>query len=115
MTALATFYLFLALLGGHLIGEFPLQPVAMLNGKSADRSPLHGIPWQFWMLGHCATHGVIVAHITHNPLLGLLETAAHFILDHAKCTNSQITYWQDQLLHVWCKIVWMAMILNWGI
>ena len=107
---------FALMISGHILGEFAFQPDAMFAGKDGSAKTVsRNIPWQYWMLGHSTIHGVLVGHITGSPLLGLLEVASHFLIDHYRTTDKRITFWQDQVLHVMCKVSWMAVLLDWGV
>ena len=112
MTPYLLFIIFIGMIAGHFIAEFVLEPDAMRTGKFLENSPFKDIPWVYWMAGHSILHGLIVAHITKTPELGILEAAAHFTIDTIKCNNKKITFWQDQLMHLWCKMIWVTLLVN---
>jgi hypothetical protein len=92
----------------HAFGDFVFQGEVMARAKSrsyvatAERGP--GFPaWYYWLGAHALVHGGFVFAITGNPLLGLVETALHTVIDWLKCEH-RINFHQDQALHLLCKI-----------
>ncbi len=103
---------FVFLLVGHALGDYALQTEFMVEAKS----PRFGSIWP-WVLGsHCLIHGFLVAIILNNPVLGLLELAAHFVIDLAKSNGlfgrGDFSFHVDQILHVACKALWVAMFVG---
>lgn len=95
--------LFAALLAGHAIADTLLQPPALSAGKRSTRGSER---WR--SLGaHGAAHGFFVALLL-SPLLGLAEAVIHPAIDRAK-GRGWIGMEADQLLHVACKILWLAL------
>lgn len=93
------------LIAGHFVADYPLQSdfVAKFKARAAS---LAAVPWYYVLAGHAATHAAAVGIVTGSALLSLMEFAAHFVIDHAKCegwTNIHV----DQALHVACKVVWV--------
>ena len=43
------------------------------------------------------------------PLLGVAETAIHALIDHNKCAR-RISLRTDQILHLSCKALWVAIL-----
>lgn len=91
------------LIGGHFLGDFPLQGQYLSDAKNI-KNPIPGIPWWWALFGHSSIHGMIVGLITLNPALVLLETVAHFSIDLKKCLG-KISFVEDQLSHILCKMV----------
>jgi hypothetical protein len=99
---------------GHAVCDFVLQGEVMGSGKSRRKNlrAQHGPefpPWYFWLLAHSFTHGGAVYLISGLWQLGALETVLHCIIDHMKC-EQRISFHQDQLLHIVCKILYIALL-----
>ena len=106
--------LFIELLMGHALADFALQSDVMARGKNRNRKPdLSSIPpgqslmpvWPYWLTAHALIHGMAVWLITGNIIWGIGETAAHWVIDFAKCENL-LTVNEDQGLHVLFKFIW---------
>jgi Protein of unknown function (DUF3307) len=95
------------LLAGHALCDYPLQGDFLARGKSWT-NPIAGVPWYQCMAAHAAIHGGTVALITRNPLLGIAEFAAHFLIDCGK-VGGLYGFNFDQALHVACKLAWLAL------
>lgn len=95
------------LLVAHALFDFPLQgDVVAVNKNRHAKTPLQQhVPWYYWLASHALVHGGAVALITGNPLLGMLESIAHFTIDYSKC-EKWINIHVDQLLHIVCKLLW---------
>lgn len=103
MTILQAVSLFLILVAGHLIADYPLQGDVIARGKNRSIDPaLFGVPWFYWMSSHAATHAVAVGFATQSVLAGSFEFVAHFAIDHGKCSKLFGIH-VDQILHVVCK------------
>lgn len=103
MTILQAVSLFLILVAGHLIADYPLQGDAIARGKNRSVDPaLFGVPWFYWMASHAATHAVAVGLATQSVVAGAFEFVAHFAIDHGKCSKLYGIH-ADQILHVVCK------------
>jgi hypothetical protein len=92
------------LLAGHAMADYPLQGEFLAMGKNRAK-PTPFIPWYQALGAHALIHGGIVALITGVWWLGVLEAAAHALIDDAKCTG-KISFNTDQALHVACKLLW---------
>jgi hypothetical protein len=88
----------------HCLCDYPLQTDTVALGKCPG-SDVVGVPWPYWMAGHCGTHALAVALITGVPLLGAAEFVAHFLIDTLKCKRA-INLNTDQSLHLICKVIW---------
>ncbi len=116
---------FLYLVVAHFLCDYPLQGnyLAMAknrhvyehDGKVYSVSKFSGADrkWKewFWALsGHAIIHGGAVALITGIWWLGVLEALAHWFIDDFKCAGL-LSYDNDQILHIVCKVVWFALFL----
>jgi hypothetical protein len=96
--------LMLLLSFAHCLCDYPLQTDKVAVGKCPGTAVV-GVPWGYWMAGHCGTHALAVALITGIPLLGAAEFAAHFLIDLLKC-RKVFNLATDQTLHLLCKVAW---------
>lgn len=107
------------LLVGHAIADFWAQSDALAQMKNRNRPntrvPPGQIPqrvWPYAMTAHALMHGAAVAIVATrytDPataiVLGVAETAAHWIIDFGKCENWYGIH-ADQAMHGACKIAW---------
>jgi hypothetical protein len=101
--------LFVLLVLGHLVADYPLQTDFVAKFK-CRRASLPSVPWYYVMAGHAATHAVSVWLITGSVWLGCAEFVAHYVIDVLKCeglTNIHV----DQSLHVACKVAWLMILV----
>jgi hypothetical protein len=105
----AALLMLIALLGAHWYFDYAGQGDFMAKAKD-PANPLPGVPWRQVLIAHAGIHGAAVALITGIWWLGVLEFAAHAITDKAKCER-QITYTQDQAVHLCCKVLWWLVAL----
>lgn len=104
---------------GHAVMDFWGQSDALAKMKNRNRDsaafcPPGQTPQRVWihaMTAHALMHGGAVAFITGYWWLGLLETAAHFIIDFGKCDNWYGIH-ADQAMHYACKVVWLLIALS---
>lgn len=96
--------LFALLVFAHFLFDYPLQGDFLSRAKNRFE-PIQHVPWYQAMFAHTAMHGFAVWFITGIPLLGLAEMAIHWITDDLKC-RGELTYNQDQAIHIICKVVW---------
>lgn len=74
--------------------------------------PLHQhVNWYYWMAAHALMHGGAVALITGSAILGIAESIMHFIIDVMKCAKI-FTIHADQISHLLCKVLWIALWLK---
>lgn len=95
------------LLAAHAVADYPLQGDFLAKAKNRF-APVPGVPWYQAMGAHTLIHGGFVALITGSVTLGLLEVIAHGLIDDAKC-QGKLTFNQDQLAHVLCKVIWVML------
>lgn len=110
MTAWQLIALFIKLLFGHAVMDFPMQGDFMSRAKNHTH-PLQGVPYGWPLFFHALMHGVTVAYFTHSMILGWLEAGVHVVLDYRKCEGS-ITFHEDQQLHVLCKVMWVGLVYS---
>lgn len=105
-------YLLFWFAAGHFIADYVLQTenIAREKRRSSETQLQKIVPWYWWLTAHAFTHGAAVALISGSWVLGLAETAAHWLIDFGKCEGyyGLIT---DQSLHAFCKILWISYIL----
>lgn len=95
------------LLMAHFLCDFGLQSDRMAKEKCPGCDPT--LPWGWWLTAHASIHGLAVALLTGLPMLGVAETASHALIDHSKCAG-RITLRTDQILHLLCKALWVAVL-----
>lgn len=98
------------LICGHALADFVLQPDAMGYGKNRndkihDKEQSLFPHWYYWMTAHALVHGGMVYLITNSLVLGLVETAIHWVTDFAKC-EGWIGLHTDQGIHIGCKVAY---------
>jgi len=98
------------LLAAHALADYPLQGDFLAKAKNRA-APIPGVPFYQALGAHAVIHGGFVALITGVWWLGLAEVAAHALIDDAKCTG-KIDFNTDQVLHVACKLFWVAAALS---
>jgi hypothetical protein len=104
--------LLVLLIMAHFVADYPLQGEFLAIQKNPwlpqDKK---FAPWYQAMTAHCFIHAGFVFLITSNIWLGLAEFVVHFITDIKKCWGN-ITYNEDQFLHIACKVVWVIVIMD---
>lgn len=105
------------MLVGHALADYPLQGEFLAQAK--NRYTAIGAQFWRWALpAHALIHGGAVAAAiqaaTGGPstlalALGLAETLAHAVIDAAKCSG-RLSLHQDQLAHVYCKVLWVVVL-----
>lgn len=109
MTSYELLQMFVLLLVAHALADYPLQGEFLAKAKSRF-VPVPGVPWYQALGAHAVIHGGAVAWITGSLVLGALEVVCHMLIDDLKCGH-RISYNVDQLLHVACKVLWIALIV----
>ena len=123
MIAVITFFWFLC---GHALADYPLQGPFLSSAKR--KGGIADFPWPIALASHGLIHGCMVALVVTGMLfavtnittwgilsiafvIAMLETFCHAVIDYQKC-NNKIGIWTDQILHVWCKICWTALLIS---
>ena len=96
--------LFCTLLFAHFLLDYPLQGDFLSKAKNRFE-PIKHVPWYQAMFAHTALHGLAVGFITGVWLFAILEMAIHWTTDDLKC-RGELTFNQDQAIHIICKLVW---------
>jgi hypothetical protein len=102
---------FLMLVMGHALADFSFQNewMAKYKNRHAGRSYTPGYTtWPYVLSAHALIHGLMVALITGNPMLGAAETLCHWLIDFGKC-ESWYGIHADQSMHIFCKVAWAVM------
>lgn len=103
--------LFFALLIGHALADYPLQGDFLARAKN-HRAPIPGVPWYQALGAHALIHAGMVWAITGFWWMGVMEFAAHALIDYAKC-DGKIGFNADQFAHVLCKLSYV--LIAWGL
>lgn len=117
MSEFAMFQLFAILLWFHIILDYALQGDFMSRAKNPflppgqSTPPFPGVPAQFILFQHAFLQAGPVVYFTGSWTLGACELFAHFVIDYAKCAN-RISFLTDQLLHIICKVIWIAVLAD---
>jgi len=102
--------MFAALIAGHALCDYPLQGDFLAKAKNRSMQ-IPGVPWWQALGAHAAIHGGAVGIITGIWWIGLLEFAAHFLIDDLKC-RGRLSFNGDQAAHVVCKLAWVIIALQ---
>jgi hypothetical protein len=103
------FALFIALVIGHALGDYPLQGDFLARAKN-HKAPIPGVPWYQALTAHALIQAGIVWVITGSAICALLEFMAHWCIDRMKCEGA-IDFDVDQFLHVLCKAVYVGILV----
>jgi hypothetical protein len=91
----------------HVYADYPGQGDFLATGKNHN-TDLGKIFWPYALSAHALIHGGFVAFATGHISLGLAEAVVHGITDRLKC-DCKLTLFEDQLVHVVCKVVWAVL------
>lgn len=100
------------LLVGHMVADFWAQSDALAMLKNRHRNTSGRLPWYYALTAHAMMHGGVVAFLTGSIILGLCETAFHWVIDFGKCEDWYGIH-VDQGAHVVCKVAWMVVAVWW--
>jgi len=98
--------LFLALMVGHAIADYPLQGDFLARAKN-HRAPVAGVPWYQALTAHSLIHAGVVWLITGNIFCAFAEFFMHSFIDWMKC-EGEIGFNTDQAMHAFCKATYAA-------
>lgn len=105
-----------ALVVGHMIGDYPLQGEFLAIHKNhrlpASATNMPDRPRGLWF--HCLTahsmiHAGLVWAVTGLFVLAIAEFVLHWVIDFLK-SEGWTNFHVDQLLHIICKIAFVALI-----
>jgi hypothetical protein len=117
VTAMSWAVIFLALVIGHALGDFPLQSEFMVRGKSRALKQDPSLPpslWLYCLVAHALIHGGLVWLLTGQVVLGVIEIVLHTLIDGLKIFH-KLNFHSDQALHVMCKLGYaVALTQGWG-
>lgn len=99
--------LFGLLVFGHVLADYPLQGDFLAKAKNRF-APLAGTPWYQALGAHSAIHAGFVGIITGSMFLAICEFILHCRIDDYKCAGN-ISFNQDQALHITCKVWWTVL------
>lgn len=97
--AIVAFYL----LAAHWLCDYPLQGQFLSDAKA--KGPLR----VYHLVAHAGIQGAAVALVTGSLWLGMAEWLAHTLIDEAK-VSGYTTFAADQVLHLGCKALWLAIL-----
>lgn len=96
----------LLMIAAHFLFDFAGQGDFMARAKN-PQEPIKGVPWQWALVGHAWIHAALVGLITGSTILGAAEFIVHASTDYLK-GKGELTFSQDQTIHVGAKVVWMV-------
>jgi hypothetical protein len=99
--------IFLLMLGGHALADYPLQGDFLAKAKN-HLAPLPGVPWYHALAAHSVIHGLFVGLITGSALLAVAEVFSHAAIDYLK-SDGTVSFNVDQALHIGCKAIWCGL------
>lgn len=96
---------------GHAVADYPLQGDWLSKAKNPTLQLVPGeVIWPMALLSHSAIHAGAVKLATGSWVLAGAEFIAHTAIDYSKC-RGVITYNQDQIAHVACKLCWASALM----
>lgn len=113
--------LFLALVWGHALGDYPLQGDFLAKAKN-QWNEIPGAPWYQALGAHAVIQAGIVAVVMHMIggvdmssafWYGLAEFVLHTLTDYGK-NDEKYGFNVDQLLHVLAKALYIGIYLSGG-
>ena len=103
--------IFVWMLIGHALADYPLQGDWLSKAKNPTLQLVPGeVIWPMALLSHSAIHAGAVKLATGSWLLAGGEFIAHAIIDYGKCRGF-VTYNEDQIAHLACKLCWASMLM----
>ncbi len=95
----------------HFAADYCFQPADVAREKNHNSTTelQKIVPWYYWLMSHCCTHGLAMYLVTGSVLICFMETVVHFAIDFAKC-DGKTSLQTDQILHVLCKVCWCVIL-----
>lgn len=100
------FEILFLLMIGHAFCDYAFQNDFVAQAKN-HTTALGKMYWKWVLPSHGLMHALPVYLITQSFALGLFELVAHCVIDYLKCAG-KLTFNQDQLLHLGCKVLYVA-------
>jgi len=100
--------LFLKLIIGHFLCDYPLQGDFLAAAKNHNK-PIPGVPWYQALAAHSAIQAGMVWLVTGRLWLAGVEFALHAFTDYMK-SDGRISFNADQALHLACKAAYVAIL-----
>ncbi len=97
------------LIAAHALADYPLQGPFLSEAKNRNTA-VGKIFWPHALFAHSMIHGGFVFLLTMNLWLGVAEVIIHARLDFMKC-EGRISLNFDQGMHLWCKVLWAAVVV----
>lgn len=95
---------------GHAFADYAFQNDFIAQAKN-HKTEVGKLFWKWVLPSHGLIHALPVYIITGSLFLSVAEFVVHSIIDWAKC-DGRLTFQQDQLLHLGCKILWVGLIAS---
>lgn len=99
---------FLSLVVGHCLADYPLQGDFLARAKN-HRNPIPGVPWYQALTAHAIIQAGFVGVLTGSQALFWCELLAHWLIDFCK-SEGLLSYNHDQVAHIVCKFLWIALL-----
>ena len=100
--------LFLKLVIGHCLADYPLQGDFLSKAKN-HRQPIPGVPWYQALMAHSAIQAGMVWFVTGKLWLAGVEFVLHAFTDYMK-SDGRISFNTDQVVHLACKTAYAAVL-----
>jgi len=108
---------------GHFLADYPLQGDFLARAKN-HRDPIPHTPWRQALFAHAFIHASIagfiaLAFLFFGGSMIFMEVAAivfvgelvsHAVTDYRKCAG-ELTFNQDQTIHLSFKLLWGLMVM----
>jgi hypothetical protein len=98
-----------ALFFAHFLMDYPLQGDFLARAKNRF-DPIPHVPWWQALSAHSFLHAGAVYFVLGIWWIAALEFATHWVIDYKKC-EGELTFNQDQALHLGLKVVWVVLAL----
>lgn len=99
--------LFMFLMFGHFLADYPLQGDFLAKGKDPNGPFKEFFPWTHALFAHAAIHAGFVFLFTGSKWCAFFELTMHAWIDYGKC-KKWIGIHIDQILHVACKVFFLV-------